>query len=160
MEDPVTIPVWLRLDDLTTTSGKLQDLHLDLLAELGVTRVIDLAPRDHPEALADEGEKCAARGMAYYNVEIPFNAPDEEHYRQFVEALELDHEKVHVHCIANWRASSFFYRYHLEHGMPEEEARAMLWRVWAPDETDHPTAAPWREFVTRAREAAARRSAA
>jgi hypothetical protein len=41
---------------------------------------------------------------------------------------------VHVHCIANYRVSAFFYRYRRDVlGMNEAEARAEMEQVWHPE---------------------------
>ena len=41
---------------------------------------------------------------------------------------------MHVHCIANYRVSAFFYRYLRDMlGMNEAEARAEMERVWHPE---------------------------
>jgi hypothetical protein len=50
---------------------------------------------------------------------------------------------VHVHCIANYRVSAFFYRYRRTIlGRNEARARADLYRVWQPDPV-------WTEFTNR-----------
>ena len=52
---------------------------------------------------------------------------------------------VHVHCIANYRVSAFFYRYRREVlGLDETAARADLDAIWKPD-------AVWRAFIARTR---------
>ena len=41
---------------------------------------------------------------------------------------------VHVHCIANYRVSAFFYRYRRDVlGVDEGQARADLEALWQPD---------------------------
>jgi hypothetical protein len=50
---------------------------------------------------------------------------------------------VHVHCIANYRVSAFFYRYRRDVlGMDESRARAEMEEVWHP-------AGVWASFVGR-----------
>jgi len=149
MSDPEDIRGWQRLTPRITTSGRLEDKDPPRLAAIGVAHVINLAMDDHPEALAGEGEKLAARGIGYAHIPVPFDAPAEAHYAAFVEALESGGAPVHVHCIANYRVSAFFYRYHRERGMGEEEARALMERQWAPEAIDHPSARPWAEFIGR-----------
>ena len=66
----------------------------------------------------------------------------------FVEALEAADGPVHVHCIANWRVSAFFYRYHRDAcGMAEPEARALMERQWSPETSDYPGAPPWAALI-------------
>src|SRR5690606_29445675 len=109
--------------------------------------VINLAMADHPEALPGAEQAFADAGVAYTHIPVPFDAPREEHYRAFVRALEAAEGPVHVHCIANWRVSAFFYRYNRACGMPEPEARALMERQWSPERSDHPDAPAWVRFI-------------
>ncbi|HUQ14307.1 MAG TPA: protein tyrosine phosphatase family protein [Novosphingobium sp.] len=149
MSDPEHIRNFQRLAPHRTTSGRLRDEDLDALAAIGTRHVINLALDEHPEALAGEAEKLAARGIGYTHIPVPFDAPTEDHYRAFVAALETaGGEPVHVHCIMNYRVSAFFYRYHRERlGMAEAEARGLLERQWAPQRSDRPEAQPWARFL-------------
>ena len=83
-EDPTGIRNFQRLDPRITTSGRLRDQDLDGLSAIGVGHVINLALADHPEALADEADKLAARGIGYDHIPVPFDAPGEDHYAAFV----------------------------------------------------------------------------
>lgn len=147
MDDPEDIRGWQRFSSGVTTSGRIEEKDIARLAELGVAHVINLALGDHPEALADEGAKLAAQGIFYTHIPVPFDAPDETHYRAFVTAFEGGAAPAHVHCIANWRVSAFFYRYHRERGMDEPEARALMERQWSPDTHEHPSAPAWAAFI-------------
>ena len=147
-EDPSDIRAWQRLSERVTTSGRLQERDPARLAAIGVRHVINLAMPDHPEALPDADTAFAAEGVAYTHVPVPFDAPDEAHYAAFVDALENSGEPLHVHCIANWRVSAFFYRYHRDAcGMPEAEARALMEQQWSPERSDHPDAPKWAAFI-------------
>lgn len=143
--DPDQIRNFQRLDERTTTSGRLRDEDLPALAAIGARHVVNLALDSHPEALADEGAKLAALGIGYTHIPVPFDDPREENYAAFVAALEANAgHPVHVHCIMNYRVSAFFYRYHRERlGVAESSARAMLERQWSPQSSDAPEARPW-----------------
>ena len=148
MSDPDDIRAWQRLSDRITTSGRLQPGDPARLAVIGVGSVINLAMPDHPEALPDAEAEFAAQDIAYMHIPVPFAAPEESHYRAFVEALERSPRPVHVHCIMNWRVSAFFYRYNCEScRMPEAEARALLEQQWSPELSDHPDAPAWAAFI-------------
>ncbi|TIX48818.1 beta-lactamase hydrolase domain-containing protein [Alteraurantiacibacter aquimixticola] len=147
MSDPTDIRNWLRLSDRVTTSGKLEPADPQRLADMGVKRVINLALADHPEALPDADAAMAAAGLGYTHIPVPFDAPEEAHYRAFVTALEADEAPVHVHCIMNWRVSAFFCRYHRERGMDDAEARALMHKVWDPVTMDYANADKWAAFV-------------
>ena len=145
--DPCDIYTWQRLSDVVTTSGRLRESNIEDLAQLGVRHVIDLAPIEHEGALPNEGALLADLGIEHTQITVPFNQPEEEHYHAFVEAYEKGPIPVHVHCIYNYRVSAFFFRYHIERGMPEREARAIMNPHWTPDASDHPAARPWKEFI-------------
>lgn len=147
MSDPGDIRAWQRLSERVTTSGRLEAHDPERLAAIGVRHVINLALDEHPEALADEQALLARLGVAYTHIPVPFDAPEEVHYRAFIGALDAN-EPVHVHCIANWRVSAFFYRWHRDAcGMAEPEARALMERQWSPETSDHPAAPAWAAFI-------------
>ena len=146
--DPSDIRAWQRLSERVTTSGRLQAPDPARLAAIGVQHVINLAMPDHPDALPEADAAFAAQGLGYTHIPVPFGAPEEAHYRAFVEAFEATDGPVHVHCIANWRVSAFFYRYHRDAcGMPEAEARALMEQQWSPEEHGHPDAPTWAAFI-------------
>jgi len=148
-KDPTDIRAFLRLDDRTTTSGRLQPGDPQRLAAIGVRHVINLALAEHPEALPDAETEMAQAGLRYTHIPIPFDAPTEAHYAAFRAAFERDADPVHVHCIMNQRVSALFYRYHREQGMAEPEARALLEQVWKPHDSDHPQARAWASLIGR-----------
>lgn len=150
MADPDDIRGWQRLDAEITTSGRIEDKDVMRLADLGVAHVVNLALETHPEALAGEGDKLAAQGIAYTHVPVPFDAPGEDHFAAFVKAVEEGPRPVHVHCIMNWRVSAFFYRYNRDRrGLAEPVARALMERQWSPEGHDSKEARVWAEFIAR-----------
>jgi protein tyrosine phosphatase (PTP) superfamily phosphohydrolase (DUF442 family) len=149
MADPGDIRAWQRLDERTTTSGRLEDKDVGRLAAIGVKHVINLALDNHPEALLDEGSKMAAAGIGYTHIPVPFDAPDDSHFALFCKALDTIGEvPVHVHCIANLRVSAFYYRRNRDLiSMSEQKARALMHQQWAPETSDDPRAKIWKEFI-------------
>ena len=148
MNDPDDIRGWQRLDPQTTTSGKLDETDVERLAAIGVKHVINLALDTHPEALADEAGKLAARGIRYTHIPVPFDAPSDVHFAAFRAAVGEGDERLHVHCIMNWRVSAFFYRLNRDHrGMAEAEARALMKQQWEPDKADRPETKAWAAFI-------------
>jgi uncharacterized protein (TIGR01244 family) len=147
--DPADIRAWQRLNDRTTTSGKIDDADIARLAAIGVRHVINLALDTHLEALAGEGAKLAAVGIGYTHIPVPFDAPTELHFEAFCQALtQIGDAPVHVHCIMNWRVSAFYYRLHRDHlAMPEAEARALMEAQWTPDKSDQPETKVWAAFI-------------
>ncbi len=149
MSDPEDIRAWQRLDDRTTTSGRLEDPDVARLAAIGVQHVINLALDDSPDALADEAAKLAAAEIGYTHIPVPFDAPDDDHFDAFRAALAVAGDApVHVHCIMNWRVSAFYYRLNRDHrGMAEATARALMHQQWAPEKSDDPRAKIWAAFI-------------
>jgi protein tyrosine phosphatase (PTP) superfamily phosphohydrolase (DUF442 family) len=79
------------------------------------------------------------------HIPVDFKNPTERDLDAFCTALkEASDGPVHVHCIANYRVSAFFYRYRRTVlGMDAARARADLDQVWQPDTV-------WRAFINRA----------
>lgn len=135
MRDPETIYNWHRLDARLTTSGQPTEAQLASLPALGVTHVINLGLHTHEKALPGEAASCAARGLRYIHIPVDFKNPTEADFAQFCAALGATADApVHVHCIANYRVSAFFYRYRREVlGMDEALAAKDLTAIWRPD---------------------------
>jgi uncharacterized protein (TIGR01244 family) len=144
--DPVDLPNWQRRPDGITTSGKLGPHDPARLAGIGVKHVVNLALDTHPEALADEAALMAAAGIAYTHIPVPFDAPTPEHVAALAEALAAHPGPHHVHCIANYRVTAFFYLLDLAGGVPEAEARARMALVWNPIE-DERVPGVWRALL-------------
>ena len=50
--------------------------------------------------------------MTYIHIPVDFQNPTDQDFEQFCTAMDdLKDVPVHVHCIANYRVSAFFYRY-------------------------------------------------
>lgn len=147
-KDPQDIACWQRIDARITSSGRLSPIDPQRLAALGVKCVINLALTDSPGALEDEPALTAAAGLTYVPIPVPFDAPDESHFAAFAQAMEAAGEdRVHVHCIMNWRVSAFLYRWNRARGMDEEEAAALMRVQWDPAASPHRDAPAWARFI-------------
>ena len=144
MADPETIYNWRRLDDRITTSGQPTESQLAEIHALGVRHVINLGLHSHEKALPDEAASVSRLGMAYIHIPVDFQNPTDRDFDQFCSVMkQLEEAPVHVHCIANYRVSAFFYRYRRDVlGMNETEARADMEEVWKPE-------GGWAAFVGR-----------
>ena len=147
MSDPADIRAWQRLSPDVTTSGRIEERDIARLAAIGVRHVINLAMADHPEALGDEEAKLAVAGIGYTHIPVPFDAPEPSHYRAFATALQRACKPVHVHCIANFRVSAFFYLYHRQQGMDDAAAQSLMEQHWSPNTVDHPSSRVWGEWI-------------
>jgi protein tyrosine phosphatase (PTP) superfamily phosphohydrolase (DUF442 family) len=144
MADPETIYNWRRLDDRVTTSGQPTEPQLADIHALGVRHIINLGLHSHEKALPDEAASVSRLGMTYIHIPVDFQKPTDGDFDQFCSAMEqLKEVPVHVHCIANYRVSAFFYRYRRDVlGMDEAQARADMEQVWRPNGV-------WATFVGR-----------
>lgn len=134
MPDPTDIFAWLRLGDRLTTSGQPTEKQLAELRDLGTTHVINLALHTHERALPDEAGSVTNLGMAYIHIPVEFEAPTEQDFALFCEAMQdIVEGTVHVHCIVNARVSAFLYRYRRDIlGMYEPQAREAMEKIWQP----------------------------
>ena len=144
MADPEAIYHWRRLDDRVTTSGQPTEAQLADIHALGVRHVVNLGLHSHEKALPDEAASISRLGMTYIHIPVDFQNPTDADFVQFCSAMEqLKDVPVHVHCIANYRVSAFFYRYRCDVlGRDEAEARADMEQVWRPEGV-------WAAFVGR-----------
>jgi uncharacterized protein (TIGR01244 family) len=142
MPDPESIYNWRRLDDRITTSGQPTEEQLADIQALGVRHIINLGLHSHEKALPDEAASVRDLGMTYIHIPVDFQNPTEADFAQFCSVMaNLQDVPVHVHCIANYRVSAFFYRYRRDVlGMDEAHARLAMNEVWQPD-------GPWATFT-------------
>jgi uncharacterized protein (TIGR01244 family) len=144
MADPETIYNWRRLDDRVTTSGQPTEQQLADIQALGVRHIVNLGLHSHEKALPDEAASVSRLGMTYIHIPVDFQNPTDEDFAMFCSAIEqLGDVPVHVHCIANYRVSAFFYRYRRDVlGADEAQARAEMEAIWHPEGV-------WAAFVGR-----------
>jgi len=142
--DPESIYNWHRLDERLTTSGQPSEAQLVGIKALGVGHIVNLGLHTHERALPDEAASVAALGMTYVHIPVEFQNPTEADFARFCTVMaDLEDKPVHVHCIANYRVSAFFYRYRRDVlGMDEGRVRADLEKCWQPNEV-------WAAFIAR-----------
>src|SRR3954467_11120941 len=144
MPDPEAIYHWCPLDDRITTSGQPTESQLADIQALGIRHIVNLGLHTHEKALPDEAASVNRLGMMYIHIPVDLQNPTDRDFDQFCSVMEqLKGVRVHVHCIANYRVSAFFYRYHRDVlGMDEPQARADMEQVWKPNGV-------WDAFVGR-----------
>ena len=81
--------------------------------------------------LPDETASVSRLGVTYIHTPVDFQNPTEQDFDQFCAVMEqLKDVPVHVHCIANYPVSAFFYRYRRDVlGMDEARARTDMEEV-------------------------------
>lgn len=147
MQDPQDIRNWRRRSEGVTTSGKLDAGDPARLAAIGVRHVINLALDEHPEALSEEGARFERLGIGYTHIPVPFDAPEAAHVEAFKAALEQCERPVHVHCIANYRVTAFFYLLDLAAGVDVAEAHSRMAQIWDPIASEAPETGPWKRLI-------------
>jgi protein tyrosine phosphatase (PTP) superfamily phosphohydrolase (DUF442 family) len=144
MADPDTIYNWRRLDDRITTSGQPTEPQLAGIQALGVHHIVNLALHTHEKALPDEAESVRRLGMTYTHIPVDFQSPTQQDFDQFCAVMEqFKDAPIHVHCIANFRVSAFFYRYRRDVlGWDDAKARDEMDAIWKPEGV-------WADFIRR-----------
>ena len=135
---------FLRIRDSILTSGQPTERQFRLVRDAGVKRVINLAPHDAENALADEASTLNALGMEYIHIPVDFRNPTEEDFQKFCTEMDrLSDEAVLVHCAANMRVSAFIFRYRRDVlGEAPETLVADLNTIWKPFGV-------WESFLSR-----------
>ena len=108
--------------------------------------IINLVMPEHKQAICAEGSLATTLGMTFIHSPAPFDAPSENHYREFTCYMDaLKARKVWVHCIVNARVSAFFRYLQEVPGFSALKAASPLLKEWMPamDEV-------WKEFINRA----------
>ena len=133
--DPTAIDHWHRLDPRLTSSGQPTEAEFPLIAALGVRHIINLGLPDHPRAVPNEAASVASLGLTYSAIPVEFGAPTEADFAQFCTLMDRhDGEKLHIHCIANYRVSAFLYRYRRKIlGWSHAASLPDLRAIWEPD---------------------------
>lgn len=125
---------YLPINDSLCTSGQPTERQFALIEAAGYQHVINLAPHNAENSLADEAGVLSRLGIDYIHIPVDFKAPSEENFQHFANSLQaLTAKKVWVHCAANMRVSAFIYRYRCQIlGEQSAVAEQALSKVWQP----------------------------
>jgi protein tyrosine phosphatase (PTP) superfamily phosphohydrolase (DUF442 family) len=131
-------------DDLGT-AGQPTTAQLTAIKEAGYEVVINLATGTTARDLPNEAAEVAALGMDYIHIPVVRTHPTADDLARFFAAMDaVQGKKRFVHCIANMRVSAVVMLYRvLRHGVPLDEARAMMARIWEPNPI-------WQQFIQEA----------
>ena len=135
---------FLQINPNIATSGQPSKQQFKAIQQAGYKKVINLAPHDVENALANEAAVVADLGMDYINIAVDFNAPAEQDFDQFINHLHsYQSQKIWVHCAANMRVSSFIFRYRTAIlGEDKQTAEDDLYKIWRPNKI-------WRQFIDK-----------
>ena len=144
--DPIAdILNYLSLSPLIGTASQPTEAQLRTIRQAGYEVVINLATPTSTNALPDEVGLVAALGMTYVPIPVLWDKPNLDDLNAFFDALDMyAGRKVFVHCVLNWRVSTFMYLYRvIRLGIPHETAVWDMLSIWEPDEI-------WSQFVVDA----------
>ena len=135
---------FLPLSENLYTGGMPTEEQLADAAQHGVQLVINLAPHEVSNALANETGIVNSLGMQYINIPVIWNTPNKDGLDRFMDAMDANPDKkILVHCQANFRATAFVGMYRiLRQGWKEEDALAGMHKIW--DAEDYPI---WKLFI-------------
>jgi protein tyrosine phosphatase (PTP) superfamily phosphohydrolase (DUF442 family) len=136
----------LQLSDILHSSGMPTPQQVSSLAEEGIQVVINLATPKSENWMPDEQEHVEAQHIAYYAIPVDWDNPTTDDLSKFMVVMDKHkHEKILVHCQANYRATGFIalYRYNFL-GWAEENAFRDLRKIWDPAE--YPV---WKKFIEK-----------
>ena len=133
---------YLPISDVLSTSGQPTAKQFALIRDAGFTTVINLAPHNAENALADEASVLSALRIRYVHIPVDFKQPSAADFDQFVARMQaVSNQKVWVHCAANMRVSAFVYRYRRDVlDDDRQQARNDLQKIWEPFGV-------WKDFI-------------
>jgi protein tyrosine phosphatase (PTP) superfamily phosphohydrolase (DUF442 family) len=126
----------LKLSDSLFSSGMPTPEQIPSIAENGVQVVINLATSKSEGWIENEKELVEEQNIAYYSIPVDWDNPTADDLDKFMDVMEGHiHQKILVHCQANYRASGFIALYrHTRLGWAEENAFKDLLKIWNPAE--------------------------
>ena len=126
---------FLQLSENLFTGGMPKAEQLTDAPKHGVQVVINLAPHDAQDALANETELAASSGMKYINIPVNWSTPTKDGLDKFMDAMDEHKDKIIlVHCEANFRASAFVAMYRiLRLRWKDEDAFGLMHKIWNED---------------------------
>jgi protein tyrosine phosphatase (PTP) superfamily phosphohydrolase (DUF442 family) len=136
----------LQLSDTLHSSGMPTHGQVLSLAQDGVQIVINLATSKSEGWMPDEKELVESQNIIYYGIPVDWDNPSMDDLNKFAEIMDKHrHEKILVHCQANYRATGFIALYRFTHlGWAEENAFKDLRKIWNPAE--YPI---WQKFIEK-----------
>ena len=134
---------YLEISECISTSGQPTENQFSLVKAAGFENVINLAPHNVENSLANEAGVLSTLGMNYIHIPVDCGNPTEDNFNEFSGALKsFENQKVWVHCAANMRVSAFVYRYRCNVlGEQSSSARKDLSKIWEPFGV-------WKDFTT------------
>ncbi|MES9942780.1 MAG: protein tyrosine phosphatase family protein [Candidatus Thiodiazotropha sp. 6PLUC2] len=133
---------YIRVSERIASSGQPEEKQFKDIAQAGYQLVINLAMPNSDNAIPEEGYIVTARKMSYVHIPVPFDVPDIEHLRTFINIMEsFSDKKIWIHCVVNKRVSAFLYQYYKSvHGYTHDQACRVMLPSWRPNDV-------WQQFM-------------
>jgi protein tyrosine phosphatase (PTP) superfamily phosphohydrolase (DUF442 family) len=137
---------YVKINDQLITSGQPTEEQLKSIAAEGFQAVINLAPHDSRNALADEAGVVRSVSMAYHYIPVDWEHPHASDFDQFTQTLkQIEGHKVLIHCAANYRVTAFYGLYAMQElKWSEAQADELMAHFWKHGE--YPI---WDMFINR-----------
>ena len=122
------------------SSGQPHKQQFSAIANASVQVVINLAPKNLPASIKNEGDIVRAQGMEYFFIPVDWVNPSQNDFDEFLEIMDGistgENEKATlVHCWVNGRSSVFAYLYGvLRKGKDEKSGYDEIKAIWGSDE--------------------------
>lgn len=130
-----TVLNYIKINESIATSGQPSKEEFEHIAQAGYEMVINLAMCNSEGQIKEEDEIVTSLGMNYIHIPVEFTEPTQKNLIDFIELLSmLQHRKIWVHCIMNYRATAFMYVYHKYIlRTPFDDIDLSLMEEWGPD---------------------------
>jgi protein tyrosine phosphatase (PTP) superfamily phosphohydrolase (DUF442 family) len=141
---------YLKLSDSLHSGGMPTHEQISSLEKDGVRVVINLATSKSEGWMPNEKDLVEAQNIAYYEIPVDWENPTTDDLNKFSAIMDKHHhEKILVHCQANYRATGFIALYRFTRlGWSEENAFKDLRKIWDPAE--YPI---WQKFIEKSQRA-------
>lgn len=135
---------YLYYHDKLSSSGMPTEDQVKSISDAGVQVIINLAPHDVPQAIANEKELVESFGIEYIHIPVNWGTPTKDGLNIFMDKMDANlDKKIHVHCEANFRATAFIAIYRIMRlGWQEDNALEIMHKIW--DEDAFPI---WKMFI-------------
>ncbi|MBU0632489.1 protein tyrosine phosphatase family protein [bacterium] len=132
---------YIKVNENIATSGQLTKKQFKQIAKEGYDVVINLAMHNRG-ALPQEDKIVSKNGMLYIHIPVTWEKPELERLTLFLkllESLQKENKRVFIHCIKNYRASVFIFKYK-QCILKEKDAKLIAPKEYKPSKV-------WQEII-------------
>jgi protein tyrosine phosphatase (PTP) superfamily phosphohydrolase (DUF442 family) len=138
---------FIQISEKIATAGQPTAEQFAEIKAAGYEVVVNLAPPNATNAIANEKELVETQGMEYVYLPVVWEEPTLNDIDRFFSTLEVNSQRqVFVHCALNMRVSAFMYLYRrIQKRVSNEVAIEAMNQIWTPNDT-------WQAFIDQALE--------